>query len=331
MQRRDTRGAARLGTPVRVLHIDTGREMRGGQHQVLILRRALVGRVCQQTVLARGALQAGHDFEPAAWRAVRRRAACCDLIHAHDARAHTLALLHGRKKPVVVARRVAFPIGRGLASAWKYRAPARLVAISRHVAGVLTAAGVPPSKVSVIHDATPEESVVAGIRVDDPAEPLPPGGVRAVALNSADPLKCRALAVEACRLAGVPLTLSDDLPRDLPRHDILLYLSRSEGLGSAILLAMLAGLPAVASRVGGIPEAVEHGSTGLLVENDALAIAAALRKLAQDGPLRSTMGTQARQRALSDFSPGRMAELTAAVYRDVLAEQAGEVGGTGRA
>ena len=98
----------------------------------------------------------------------------------------------------------------------------------------------------------------------------------------------------------------------------MLYLSRSEGLGSGILLAMLAGVPTVASRVGGIPEVVQHRRTGLLVKNEPRKIAAALRRLAGDSRLRTAMGRQARSRVLAEFNPRRMALRTAAVYSDVL-------------
>ncbi len=68
------------------------------------------------------------------------------LIHAHDARAHTLAAVASRCK-FVVSRRVAFPISRSIASLWKYRRPARFLAVSHFVAGELEAAGIPKQKI----------------------------------------------------------------------------------------------------------------------------------------------------------------------------------------
>lgn len=304
---------------MRILHIDTGREMRGGQHQVVTLYRELDALGCEQLVLGGSALRSLHGFEAASWRSVRRHAGRCDLLHAHDARAHTLAVLHGRGRPLVVARRVAFPIRRGPGSAWKYRVPARFIAISDHVAGVLAAGGVPRDKTVVVHDAAPGDALLSR-RTQRDCVPTSarPGEFRVVSPATADPLKGRDLAIEACRLAGAALVLSDDLPRDLRRADALLYLSRSEGLGSGILLAMLAGVPTVASRVGGIPEVVQHRRTGLLVKNEPRKIAAALRRLAGDSRLRTAMGRQARSRVLAEFNPRRMALRTAAVYSDVL-------------
>ena len=309
---------------MRILHVDTGPEMRGGQYQVLILHRALRDLGVDQKVLGGPALQSVDRFEATGWRSVRRWAARCDLIHAHDARAHTLAALHRLGRPLVVARRVAFPIGRNPASRWKYRAAGRFVAISQHVASVLEAGGVPPAKVDVIHDAAPDTPLLARAAEKSGKRTRPRSGAfRVLVPNSPDPLKGRELGIEACRLAGMTPLLSANLLEDLPKADVLLYLSRSEGLGSGILLAMLAGVPAVASRIGGIPEVVEHGQTGLLVENDPPKVAAALHRLSADPAWRVEMGRRSRLAALSRFGPERMAKRTAAVYGDVLGQSRG--------
>ena len=72
-----------------------------------------------------------------------------------------------------------------------------------------------------------------------------------------------------------------------------------EGCPSAVLEAMLLGLPVVASEVGGIPELIRHGETGLLVPpGDAAALAVALARLAEDPDLRRGLGAAARRFAL---------------------------------
>ena len=55
----------------------------------------------------------------------------------------------------------------------------------------------------------------------------------------ADPLKGSELLRSACQLAGIRMLLSTDLPADLSKADVFVYLSESEGLGSATLLAMV--------------------------------------------------------------------------------------------
>jgi glycosyltransferase involved in cell wall biosynthesis len=107
----------------------------------------------------------------------------------------------------------------------------------------------------------------------------------------------------------------EDAARYLGAFDIFAFPSRSEGLGYAALEAGLAALPVAASRVGGIPEIIVHGVTGLLVPpGDADALAAALEALVTDEKLRATLGARLRARVLQDFSVERMVEKTLAVY-----------------
>jgi hypothetical protein len=225
-----------------------------------------------------------------------------DLVHAHDARSHTLAAV-GVSRPIVVARRVAFPIG----SKWKYGRAARYIAVSRFVAGVLEQGGVEKDRISVVYD---------GVPLLHPAKEK--CGVLAGA-NSADPLKGASVAAEAARIAGVPIVFSDDLERDLPGTAVFVSLSRSEGLGSAALLAMSAGAAVVATRTGGLPEVVVDGETGLLVAGDAESAALAIGRLTRDSSLAADMGRRGRVRVEGQFSLDRMVAGTLEVYRRVVA------------
>jgi glycosyltransferase involved in cell wall biosynthesis len=101
--------------------------------------------------------------------------------------------------------------------------------------------------------------------------------------------------------------------------DIFAMPSLSEGLGVALLEAMACGLPAVASRVGGIVDAVEEGSTGMLIApGDARALAGALVRLGADAPGRNAMGAAARALAVERFSMATMARRTVELYRACL-------------
>ena len=108
---------------------------------------------------------------------------------------------------------------------------------------------------------------------------------------------------------------SDNLERDLPSASVFVYISESEGLGSALLLAMSAGVPVVASKVGGIPEIVTDGEDGILLENNREAIDAAVRKILENPVL---YGRHARQKIVDRFQEGRMVEETLKVYRKLL-------------
>ncbi|EKP94118.1 glycosyltransferase [Thermaerobacter subterraneus] len=94
--------------------------------------------------------------------------------------------------------------------------------------------------------------------------------------------------------------------------------SRREGLPLAILEAMAAGVPVVATAAGGIPEAVEPGITGFLVPpGDAVATARCLGRLLADPSLRRRMGAAGRARYEARFTVERMVAATLAVYRQV--------------
>jgi glycosyltransferase involved in cell wall biosynthesis len=293
---------------MRILHLDAGREMRGGQWQVLRLIEGLKAAGIESTLLARegaplyaAARQRGWTVQPLGLAKLLIESRRHDLVHAHDARSHTLgAVVRGR--PLVVARRVAFPVG----SRWKYARAARYIAVSEFVKRVLIEGGVPPGKIAVVYD---------GVPLLEPAR----GDAVLTLANAADPAKGAPLAAEAARLADVALKPSANFEADLFGARLFVYVTHSEGLGSAALLAMSAGVPVVASRTGGLPEAVRDGETGLLVENDPPAIAAAIRRLLDDPALARRMGCAGRRAVETQFTVERMVGRTMEVYRQVLA------------
>lgn len=98
-----------------------------------------------------------------------------------------------------------------------------------------------------------------------------------------------------------------DVPRLLRAADVLILASLSEGIPLTIIEAMVAGLPVVATSVGGVPEVVEHLVTGMLVESGgAQAMADAMQKLAESQELRRMFGEAGRRRAVQRFSEERM-------------------------
>ncbi|HYZ85493.1 MAG TPA: glycosyltransferase family 4 protein [Bryobacteraceae bacterium] len=290
---------------MRTLHLDLGRELRGGQYQALALVEALGS---DALLLARAgsplyhaALARSMHVEAANLRTLRKHLSEVDLVHAHDANAHQwLALLSS--KPLVVSRRVAFPVKRGPVSRWKYSRAARYLAVSEFVAARLEAAGVPRSKISVVCDG-----------VDLPEQLSRGGGI--VAIRSADPAKGSGLLEQAAAIGGFQVRWAESLVDDLQRADVFVYISYAEGLGSAALHAMAAGVPVVASRVGGLPEIVKSGETGLLVDNEPHRIAEAIHKVCAN---RADLGKRARVFVESQFTKQHMLERTVEAYRTVL-------------
>lgn len=104
--------------------------------------------------------------------------------------------------------------------------------------------------------------------------------------------------------------------------DVSVLCSLTEAFPNSLLEAMAAGKPVVASRVGGIPDAVRDGETGFLVDpKDEASLADRLQRLASEPLLRSTMGEMGRRRVREHFSPPAAMGALAALY--------GGVGGPG--
>jgi glycosyltransferase involved in cell wall biosynthesis len=113
-----------------------------------------------------------------------------------------------------------------------------------------------------------------------------------------------------------------EAPSHLAAFDCFALPSRSEALALAALEAGAAGLPVIASRVGGIPEAIANLETGLLVSPERpRELAEALRRLAEDPSLRARLGDALRARVAARFSRGQMSTATLDLYRRELARR----------
>jgi glycosyltransferase involved in cell wall biosynthesis len=200
--------------------------------------------------------------------------------------------------------------------------------------------GLKPGSVHVIHNGALVSSTSA--------PPVPPGDVRIGAVGRLSPEKGLEVLVEAMR--SVPrcrLVLVGDGPErakleelvgtldlgarvnfagwvDPPwtatwAFDVLAMPSFMEGFPLVIVEAMLAGIPVVASAVGGIPEIVVEGETGLLVPpNDVEALADSLRRIVEDAGLRAKIAVQCRSAALEHFTARTMAANFEALYGDIM-------------
>jgi glycosyltransferase involved in cell wall biosynthesis len=102
--------------------------------------------------------------------------------------------------------------------------------------------------------------------------------------------------------------------------DLVAQASRSEGLPNALLEASMAGLPIVATDVGGTAEVVLDGVTGLLVGSDDVdALGRGLRRLASDVGLRARLGAAAHEHATNRFGMDRFVAQFADLYRTLVA------------
>ncbi len=126
----------------------------------------------------------------------------------------------------------------------------------------------------------------------------------------------------ADRITLVGAVSRTHLLQEYARADLLVLPSRFEPFGIVLLEAMAAGLPVIASRVGGIPEVVVDGETGLLVEpGDVEGLAAAMLRLVVDPTLRASFGSRGRERARF-YSWDLLVPQVLAIYREALEERA---------
>lgn len=288
---------------MKTLHIDCGRQMGGGQWQVLYLVERLEGAALlarESSPLFEEARRRGLDVRPLGFLRAREGARWADVVHAHDSRAHSLAMMLGGA-PLVVSRRVGFPPGRALFSDYKYSAARMYLAVSRYTAGCLQGRGIAESEIRVVYDGVPIPR--------DPSSGS--GGVVMIAKSGAEK------AIETARGLGIPARAAVDLWQDLSTARVCVYLSEMEGLGSGALAAMASGVPVIASRVGGLPEIIEHERTGLLIEGREFG--GALRRLLENPTEAVEMGRRARERVREKFSVEHMVNQTRRVYDEVTA------------
>ena len=222
------------------LHIDLGRQWRGGQNQALLLVQGLRARghaaelvALRGSPLAERAQAAGVRVHQVGGRAARLQAALLlrklldqtryDLVHCHDAHGLTAAWLAGVHKhaPVVASRRVAYPASRKPFALARYRSAQRIIAVSRFVREGVLASGLPGEWVEVVYDGVevprlpePEERLAARRRwvVPDASDRALLGCVGYLLPEKAQDLLIRALPLVRERYPGCRLVLAGDGP-----------------------------------------------------------------------------------------------------------------------
>jgi glycosyltransferase involved in cell wall biosynthesis len=361
-----------------VYHLDDALSWRGGEQQVAYLHRGLLGRGWKSAVICRrgGALHQrldaaglphhaiairGSQDLVAAWKIGSLARGAHTLLHAHTSHAHDLALWASRLRgrfPLVVSRRVDFPVGRTFLGRRKYLSDRvdRYYAISSAVESELLAASVAakrirrvPSGIDLSRFASVEPLPLWRAEVGVEAGELLFGNVAALAPHKDQATLLRAFAryvesdgrgklvilgegelradLEALRerlgLADrvlLPGFATDILPR-VRSLDVFVMSSSLEGLGTSILDAMALERCIVATRTGGIPDAIADGRNGILVPpRDPDALAAALHRLAADAQLRRRLAAAAREDVRA-FSVEHTIAKSEAAYLELLEER----------
>lgn len=268
------------------------------------------------------------------------------ITHAHDARSHSiarLALIGKRKTKLVVTRRVVFP-PKQVRLKYRHGVDA-FIAISNAVREAMVRAGVPADRIEVVYSGVPApvvkrprnwrrergwpaSSVICGIvgamtqekgldLVSGIARRLPGElfrRTRLVLLGGKGKGGTTISGVESFDAGFV-----DEIHDAMSGLDVLWHPARSEGLGTSVIDAMALGVPPIAFAVGGLPEVIEDGRSGVLVPpGDVESFVRAAAALISDDGLRAILADGARLRA-REFDSRRMIERTAGVYDRVLA------------
>ncbi|MGA8027360.1 MAG: glycosyltransferase family 4 protein [Bryobacteraceae bacterium] len=276
-----------------------------------------------------------------------------DIVHAHTFKAGFLGRFAARRLKIPCVYTVhMWPFGSAVPLSWRWAAPVcerlaagwcdRIITVSKQ--GAETAAkhricdssrvisiwtGIPdhPARARLDHGRDLSCTMVARFtHFKDHALLLKafsrvPGKTRLVLVGDGDTLPAakklaeRAGIGERVEFAGA----RSDVPELLAQTDLFILASKQETLPISILEAMRAGLPVIASDVGGISEEVIDGETGLLVPSGSVeALSAALERLLSDKMLRTAMGRAGRRRFENMFLADAMIERTGGLYEEVL-------------
>ena len=279
-----------------------------------------------------------------------------EIVHAHDPHAVSMAALAlsfsapEPRPPIVASRRVDFHLQTHSFSRWKYRQVDLFIAASDAIRRVLEHDGIPAARITVVHDGIDVAKIQRLPTVDAHAEFWLPRGAPVIAhVGALVPHKGQKFLIDAVPhiLREVPdahliifgegelrtalerqikelrvekhvvlAGFRNDVLQLVKSADLFVMSSVTEGLGSTVLDAMAMKLAVVGTDAGGIPEAVVHGETGLVVPTgDSRTLAGAVVRVLKDKGLRDRMGAAGLARVSEHFGVSRLLTGTLRAYR----------------
>ncbi|NVJ57643.1 MAG: glycosyltransferase family 4 protein [Vibrionaceae bacterium] len=342
---------------MRICHVNLASGFSGGERQTLQLIKQQLALNYQLTVVANPASPFYAEIEKldctlvAATHFLRSHqrsiTADCQVIHVHEGRAIYWALIQSKlfDVPYIVTRRIDNPLKNKWLSTLAYNNASALIGLSREIVKQIQlrhpkhlTAIIPSSPVTYPYNDTAVEAIKQRFNgkflVIQAANLLEHKG-HDVTIQAAEILSQRNpnihiailgdgreranLELQAQGLSNVSFEgKQSSMGEWFKAADLLIHPSYSEGLGSVILEAIHAGLPAVGSNAGGIPDIIEHNQSGLLIEpGDAQALANHIDRLAQNADLRGQLITGGAEKMRS-FDIRHTATLYQDIYHKVL-------------
>lgn len=359
---------------VKVLHIVTALSWRGGEQQVAYLLDELETKVDQFVLCSEGSLMEAHcmeqeiehftqkkrsGFDLAYAKQIKRLCSKfeIDLIHVHDAHAHTFAILaadfYGNKTGIILSRRVDFPIKDKWSSKHKYnhKSIRKILCVSNAIKEITAKGITKKEKLETVYSGINLNKFIKsngvfreelGVSEDefligntsaladhkdyftflDVAEKVAEENekIRFVIIGDG-PIKQEIHDYAASKNLSEVLTFTGfrtDVPQILSDLDNFLITSKTEGLGTSILDAFACEVPVIATAAGGIPELVEDHKTGLLCEvKDVEGLTEAILELIKNKLLQKNLAKTAKEK-VQLFSKSVTAELTFKYYQEAI-------------
>ncbi|PTX15215.1 glycosyltransferase involved in cell wall biosynthesis [Pontibacter mucosus] len=361
---------------MRVLHLVSEKTWRGGEQQVAYLiaelqqlgvsnyvacrKGSAFHEYCQRQSIPHSALPFANEFDVVTALRVKAysRQHKLELMHVHSGHAHAISVLShalGNTLPIILSRRVDFPVKNNLLSRLKYnyKGIRRVVCVSDKIKEVVSQSLDRPELCVTVYSGIDLSRFAGSAKTGKlhrefnlpPTSPLI-GNISAIAphkdyytfIDTAELVLQQHPEARFFIIGDGPLrqdiesyarhkNLQDrviftgfrkDIPESMPELDVMLVTSETEGLGTTILDAFACRVPVVATRAGGIPEIVRDGVTGLLAPVKAPAeLAQKVHEVLTNEQKRQQL-IEGASRLLQEFSKRNTALRTLAIYQEVL-------------
>jgi len=359
-----------------ILHLSSAKSWRGGERQIAFLADELNQKGIKQAIIcvAGSKMEAWCKSSGIPFFSYKKRFSINPLVaweisrvchriqpthlHVHDSHSHTFAILaiafFGVKAPMIVHRRVDFPVKNNWLSNWKYNhfSVRAIICVSQFIQEMTRPAIHRKSVIHTVHsgidlhqgtnlkgtDLRKEFGIAPGQKIIVNLAAIAPHKDYFTFVKTAKLLLERGLSAKFLLVGGdggeraaieeyiqkneltgqlILTGFRTDVPDILQQSDLFLFTSKTEGLGGAVLDALYAGVPVVATAAGGVPEIIKDGFCGFLAPvGDAECLARKVEELLMDKELQGRFRHNGLE-AIQAFSKREMAAKVLGIYQSI--------------